>query len=147
MHEMGVNSIRTSHNPPAPELLDICDEMGILVMDEFFDEWRIGKVENGYSKSFDEHAEKDAVAIIRRDINHPSVFIWSIGNEIEEQKTEDGAMTARWLTDICHREDRTRPTTAGLNTHPQAEENGFFDAVDLVGLNYKPHLYELHHTK
>ena len=147
MHEMGVNSIRTSHNPPAPELLDLCDEMGILVMDEFFDEWRIPKIGNGYAKSFDEHAESDAVAIIRRDINHPSVFMWSIGNEIEEQKHADGAKTAKWLTDICHREDRTRPTTAGLNANVQAEENGFFDAIDLVGLNYKPHFYKKYHEK
>ena len=147
MHEMGVNSIRTSHNPPAPELLDLCDEMGILVMDEFFDEWRIPKIGGGYAKNFDEHAESDVVAIIRRDINHPSVFMWSIGNEIEEQKQADGAKTARWLTDICHREDRTRPTTAGLNSNIQAEENGFFDAVDLVGLNYKPHLYKKYHEK
>ena len=147
MHGMGVNSIRTSHNPPAPELLDICDEMGILVMDEMFDEWRIPKVENGYAQYFDEHAESDAVAIIRRDINHPSVFMWSIGNEVEEQRVEDGARTAQFLTDICHREDRTRPTTTGLNIIPAAENNGFFDAVDLVGLNYKPHYYQKYHEK
>ena len=147
MHEMGVNSIRTSHNPPAPELLDICDEMGILVMDEFFDEWRIGKVGSGYAKHFDEHAESDAVAIIRRDLNHPSVFMWSIGNEIEEQKLPEGAKIAKRLTDICHREDRTRPTTAGLNANIQAEENGFFDAIDLIGLNYKPHFYKKYHEK
>ena len=147
MHEMGVNSIRTSHNPPAPELLDICDEMGILVMDEFFDEWRLGKVGFGYAQNFDKHAESDAVAIIRRDVNHPSVFMWSIGNEIEEQKQADGGKTAKWLTDICHREDRTRPTTAGLNANAQAEENGFFDAIDLIGLNYKPHFYKQYHEK
>ena len=147
MHEMGVNSIRTSHNPPAPELLDICDEMGILVMDEFFDEWRMAKVGNGYAQSFDEHAESDAVAVIRRDINHPSVFIWSIGNEIGEQKEADGGRMAKWLSDICHREDRTRPTTAGLNANVQAEENGFFDAIDLIGLNYKPHFYKEYHEK
>ena len=147
MHEMGVNSIRTSHNPPAPELLDICDEMGILVMDELFDEWRIPKVENGYAQYFEKHSESDAVAIIRRDINHPSVFIWSIGNEVEEQKYSDGALVAQRLTDICHREDRTRPTTSGFNFYPQAEENGLYDTVDLVGLNYKPHLYKKLHEK
>ena len=147
MHDMGVNSIRTSHNPPAPELLDLCDEMGILVMDEMFDEWRLPKIENGYAQYFEEHAESDAVAVIRRDINHPSVFIWSIGNEVEEQKHSDGAQVAQWLTDICHREDRTRPTTGGFNFYPHAEENGFFDAVDLVGLNYKPHLYKKLHEK
>lgn len=147
MHGMGVNSIRTSHNPPAPELLDICDELGILVMDELFDEWKTAKITSGYAQYFNEHAESDAVAIIRRDINHPSVFIWSIGNEVEEQKHSDGAKIAQWLTDICHREDRTRPTTSGFNFYPQAEENGLFNAVDLVGLNYKPHLYEKLHKK
>lgn len=147
MHCMGANSIRTSHNPPTPELLDLCDEMGILVMDELFDEWKLPKVENGYAQYFEEHAESDAVAIIRRDINHPSVFIWSIGNEVEEQKTEDGAKIARFLNGICHREDRTRPTTAAYNTYPQAEENGFYNEVDLVGLNYKPHLYKMLHEK
>ncbi|MBQ7293362.1 MAG: beta-galactosidase, partial [Clostridia bacterium] len=139
MHEMGVNSIRTSHNPPAPELLDICDEMGILVMDELFDEWKLPKIENGYAQYFEKHSESDAVAIIRRDINHPSVFIWSIGNEVEEQKYSDGAQVAQRLTDICHREDRTRPTTSGFNFYPQAEENGLYDPVDRVGRNYKPH--------
>jgi len=147
MHEMGVNSIRTSHNPPAPELLDICDEMGILVMDELFDEWKLPKIENGYAQYFEEHSESDAVAIIRRDINHPSVFMWSIGNEVEEQKYSDGALVAQRLTDICHREDRTRPTTSGFNFYPQAEENGLYDTVDLVGLNYKPHLYKKLHEK
>ena len=73
--------------------------------------------------------------------------MWSIGNEIEEQKHADGAKTAKWLTDICHREDRTRPTTAGLNANVQAEENGFFDAIDLIGLNYKPHFYKEYHEK
>jgi len=147
MHDMGVNSIRTSHNPPAPELLDLCDEMGILVMDELFDEWKTPKITNGYAQYFEDHAESDAVAVIRRDINHPSVFIWSIGNEVEEQKHSDGAEIAQWLTDICHREDRTRPTTSGFNFYPQAENNGLFDAVDLVGLNYKPHLYKTLHEK
>lgn len=147
MQGMGVNSIRTSHNPPAPELLDFCDEMGILVIDEFFDEWKIPKIECGYAQYFDGHAESDAVAVIRRDINHPSVFMWSIGNEVEEQKSPDGANVAQFLTDICHREDRTRPTTAGFNVYPQAENNGLYDAVDLVGLNYKPHLYKKLHEE
>ena len=147
MREMGVNSIRTSHNPPSPELLDICDEMGLLVMDEFFDEWKIAKVKNGYAQYFDEHAEADVVSVIRRDINHPSVFMWSIGNEIPEQRRENGAEVAHFLTDICHREDPTRPTTAALNTDLDAEKYGFFDAIDLVGLNYKPNHYKNFHEK
>ncbi len=145
--DMGVNALRTTHNPPAPELLDLCDEMGILVIDELFDEWRLPKVANGYAQYFDEHAENDAIAVIRRDINHPSVFLWSIGNEVPEQCREDGAETAKMLSDICHREDPTRSTTIGLNHAMEAEKNGIFDAVDVIGLNYKPYLYKSFHQK
>lgn len=144
---MGVNAIRTSHNPPAPELLDLCDEMGLLVIDEMFDEWRVPKVENGYFQYFDKHAETDATAVIHRDMNHPSVFAWSIGNEVPEQKLEGGAEVAKMLSDICHREDPTRPTTIGIDQPAAAEEHGFFDAVDLIGLNYKPYLYKQFHEK
>ncbi len=145
--DMGVNAIRTSHNPPAPELLELCDRMGFAVIDEMFDEWRLPKVENGYAKYFDDHAEEDAAAIIHRDINHPSVILWSIGNEIIEQRREDGAEVARFLCDVCHREDPTRLTTIGLDAPLPAEENGFFDAVDVIGLNYKPFLYKQLHEK
>lgn len=144
---MGVNAIRTSHNPPSPELLALCDEMGFLVIDELFDEWRIPKVKNGYSQYFDEHAESDAAAVIHRDINHPSVFAWSIGNEVPEQKSKDGAETAKMLAHICHREDPSRPTTIGIDSPAAAEEGGFFDTVDLIGLNYKPYLYKSLHEK
>lgn len=147
LSDMGVNAIRTSHNPPAPELLDLCDEMGFLVIDELFDEWRIPKVENGYARYFDEHAENDAASIIHRDINHPSVFLWSIGNEVPEQREENGAEVARMLTDLCHREDPTRLTTIGLDACDAAEQNGFFDAVDTLGLNYKPFRYKSYHRK
>ena len=145
--DMGVNAIRTAHNPPSPELLGLCDEMGFLVIDELFDEWRIPKVENGYARYFDECAETDAAAIIRRDINHPSVFAWSIGNEVAEQTREDGAAIAKMLSDLCHREDPARPTTMGFDRDMAAERNGFFDAVALIGLNYKPHHYKSFHKK
>ncbi|MFW6006693.1 MAG: glycoside hydrolase family 2 TIM barrel-domain containing protein, partial [Halanaerobiales bacterium] len=132
---MGCNAIRTSHNPPAPELLDLCDEMGFLVIDEAFDEWEDGKVENGYHKYFEEWAEKDLKSMIRRDRNHPSVIMWSIGNEIREQGREDGAEVAQFLTDICHEEDSTRPVTAGFN-HPEAAiDNGLAEVVDIPGWN------------
>ncbi len=147
MREMGANAIRTSHNPPAPELLELCDKMGLLVIDEFFDEWKIPKVKNGYASYFEAHAEEDVVSVIHRDMNHPCVFLWSIGNEIEEQRRADGAQVAKFLSDICHREDPTRLVTAGLSYDMQAEENGFFDAIDVIGLNYKPHHYELFHKK
>ena len=108
LQEMGCNAIRTSHNPPAPELLDLCDEMGFLVMDEAFDEWKYGKCKNGYNTLFEEWAEKDLRAFIRRDRNHPSVIMWSIGNEIREQGKPDGAKICQFLTDICHEEDPTK---------------------------------------
>lgn len=147
MQEMGVNAVRTSHNPPAPELLDLCDEMGILVIDEFYDEWRSPKVANGYAQYFDEHAEQDTAAIIHRDINHPSIIMWSIGNEMVELKDPDGWKLAKMLSDICHQEDPTRPTTAGMNNPLGAEANGFFDNLDIIGLNYCPHRYKVFHEK
>lgn len=145
MKEMGCNAIRTSHNPPAPELLDLCDRMGFLVMDESFDEWRMPKNKNGYSQFFDEWAEKDLTDMIHRDRNHPSIIIWSIGNEIREQGSPKGAEVARFLADICRREDPGRPVTAGLNNYANALKNGFGDIVDLVGFNYKPFAYAKEH--
>ena len=147
LRDMGCNAIRTSHNPPAPELLDLCDEMGFLVIDEAFDEWKVAKVDNGYHILFDEWAEKDLVAMIRRDRNHPCVIMWSIGNEIGEQGREDGAAVARFLTDICHREDPTRPVTAGFNNPDGAIKNGLADVVDIPGWNYKPFKYREYHEQ
>jgi len=138
LKEMGCNAIRTSHNPPSPELLDLCDAMGFLVIDEAFDEWKIGKNKNGYNTLFDQWAEKDMVAMIHRDRNHPSVIVWSIGNEIMEQfqKGSGGAAIAKFLVSICKREDPTRPTTAGFNYTPGAISEGIADEVDLFGINY-----------
>lgn len=145
MKEMGCNAIRTSHNPPAPELLDLCDKMGFLVMDECFDEWKIAKNRNGYAGLFDEWAEKDLTDMLMRDRNHPSVIIWSIGNEIKEQRVPGGVETARFLTGICHRVDPTRPVSAGLNSYADAIRNGFGEVLDIVGFNYKPFAYgEMH---
>jgi len=142
MKSMGVNAIRTSHNPPSPEQLEICDRMGILVQVEAFDEWKLPKVENGYHKYWDQWHETDLRDMIRRDRNHPSVVMWSIGNEIREQgQKEGGAMAAR-LTAICHEEDPTRPVTAGFNQYPACVHNGLADAIDLVGFNYKPTQYD-----
>ena len=143
--DMGCNAIRTSHNPPAPELLDLCDSMGFLVIDEAFDEWQMAKVDNGYHILFDQWAERDLRAMIRRDRNHPCVIMWSIGNEIGEQSSENGAEVARFLTAICHDEDPTRPVTAGFNNSEGAIRNGLAAAVDIPGWNYKPHLYEQVH--
>ena len=147
LKDMGCNAIRTSHNMPAPELLELCDKMGFLVMDECFDEWKIAKNENGYSNYFDEWAEKDVVSMIHRDRNHPSVVMWSIGNEIREQSDPKGGEVAKFLYDIFKREDPTRPVTAGLNDHYNALKNGFLEALDIVGLNYKPFAYKDIHIK
>lgn len=142
MQSMGVNALRTSHNPPSPEVLDVCDRLGIVVLDEAFDEWGIGKVPNGYSKVFDKWHERDLRDMIRRDRNHPSVIMWSIGNEILEQREKEGYKVAQMLSDICHDEDPTRPTTAGFNYWPGPYKNGMAAAVDIVGINYKPWQYD-----
>jgi len=138
LKHMGCNAIRTSHNPPDPQLLDLCDQMGFLVMDEAFDEWKIQKVKNGYHLLFDDWAEKDLRAMIKRDRNHPSVVLWSIGNEVPEQKSETGAQTAKYLVDIAHNEDPTRLTTSAFNSIANAVKNGLAAAVDVVGFNYWP---------
>lgn len=138
LKEMGCNAIRTSHNPPSPEQLELCDKMGFLVMVESFDEWREGKKKNGYNTLFDEWAEKDLVALIHRDRNHPSAIMWSIGNEVRELHATDssGRDIARFLVDICHREDPTRPTVSGNNSAVGAINSGIADEVDIFGINY-----------
>ncbi|WP_010135340.1 beta-galactosidase GalB [Ochrovirga pacifica] len=141
MKSMGVNALRTSHNPPSPEILQICDELGIVVIVEAFDEWRLGKVENGYHQYFDKWHEKDLRDMIKRDRNHPSVIMWSIGNEILEQSKKDGWKTAKLLNDICHDEDPTRPTTVGFNYFPAPFKNNLYKYVDIVGMNYWPEEY------
>jgi beta-galactosidase len=147
LQSMGCNSIRTSHNPPAPEMLELADEMGFLVMDEAFDEWKHPKCENGYNTLWDEWAERDMVALIHRDRNHPSVIMWSIGNEVQEQGIEGGEKYCQMLVDICRREDPSRPTTAAFNQWENAIRNGFADIVDVPGWNYQPRHYNYIHQK
>jgi beta-galactosidase len=142
---MGANAIRTAHNPPAPEFLDLCDRLGFLVMDEAFDEWTIGKVPEGYHRYFEEWFERDVVDFVRRDRNHPSVVLWSAGNEIGEQSTPDGVGVLRRLVDIFHREDPTRPVTTGndqiaADGHPATL--AFLSAEDVVGYNYVDRWHE-----
>ncbi len=141
MQAMGVNAIRTSHNPPAPELLDACDRMGLLVMDEAFDMWKAPKVRNDYSRHFDQWSEVDLRDLLRRDRNHPSVIMWSIGNEVQEQTRPEGGTLARRLANIVRQEDPTRPITSAMNNPDRAMKNGMAEALDIVGFNYKPHLY------
>lgn len=145
LSEMGCNAIRTAHNPPAPELLNIADEMGFYVIVEQFDQWRYNKTANGYGMYFDKWAEYDFTSTLRRDRNHPSVIMWSIGNEIFDQMQNDGGQSARFLTSIAHREDPSRMVTAGFHRDDDARKNGLTDAVDVVGWNYRPFRYKLYH--
>jgi len=147
LKEMGCNAIRTSHNPPASELLELTDIMGFLVFNEAFDEWKIGKCTNGYNTLWDKWAEKDLVAFIHRDRNHPSVIAWSIGNEIKEQKQEDGASYCKFLVDICHHEDPTRPVTGGFQNREESIKNGMASVLDVVGWNYHPLQYQNIHKR
>lgn len=140
LQSFGTNAIRTSHNPPAPELLDLCDRMGILVQVESFDTWASGKIRDDYSRLFPDWAEKDLRAMVRRDRNHPSVIQWSIGNEVREQSDPGGWKTAAHLAAIVRSEDRTRPVCAGFNAI-QSAYNGMMSAIDIVGYNYKPQEY------
>ena len=142
LKDMGCDAIRTSHNMPAPELVQLCDEMGFMMMVESFDEWKAPKVKNGYSHLFDAWAEKDMVNMIHRDRNHPSVIMWSIGNEVPDQSSKEGNKILKYLQDICHREDPTRPVTAGMDRIQQALDNNFAALLDIAGFNYKPAQYE-----
>ncbi|HEX6624799.1 MAG TPA: glycoside hydrolase family 2 TIM barrel-domain containing protein, partial [Pyrinomonadaceae bacterium] len=140
LKEMGVNAVRTSHNPPAPELLELADRMGIVIMDEAFDAWRRAKKKNDYHLLFDDWHEKDLRALVRRDRNHPSVVMWSTGNEISEQGSAEGHKLSAALAALVREEDATRPVTAGAN-HLNAGYNGFQQTVDVFGYNYKPQEY------
>ncbi len=133
LKEMGCNSLRTSHNPPAPELLELADQMGFLVWDEAFDCWKHGKREWDYNKLYDEWHEKDLQAMVHRDRNHPSVFIWSIGNEVMDQR--DVEMT-KHLADIVRKEDPTRPVSNGYNDPDGGRESSAVVALDIMGINY-----------
>jgi beta-galactosidase len=142
LKDMGCNAIRTSHNMPAPELVELCDEMGFMVMVEAFDEWKQPKSKNGYNIYFDEWAEKDIVNMVWHYRNNPSVVMWSIGNEVPDQATHEGMKLARFLQDICHREDPTRKVTMGIDRAQVAFDNHFASTMDVVGLNYRLQFYQ-----
>lgn len=141
LKDMGCNAIRTSHNMPAPELVQACDEMGIMLMAESFDEWNKPKCANGYNLLFDEWAERDLVNLERHYRNNPSVVFWCIGNEVPNQSDKEGYLIAKRLQDICHREDPTRPVTQGMDNPDAVVANGFAAVMDVAGFNYRPHLY------
>ena len=139
LKDMGCNAIRLSHNPPAPELLDLLDRMGFLVMDESFDEWKSPKVRQGYAGYFDEWSQRDLNDMLHRDRNHPSIVIWSVGNEIPEQTHTNGADILRPLVETCHREDPTRPVTSACDnvyTDKASATPEFLNLLDIVGYNY-----------
>ncbi len=138
LKEMGVNAIRTAHNPPSLEMLELCDEMGFIVQDEAFDVWKKKKVSNDYNKYWDEWHQRDLEDLIKRDRNHPSVMMWSIGNEIREQFDSTGIAITNELTQIVKSLDKTRPVTSAL-TENEPEKNFIYQsgALDLLGFNYK----------
>ena len=142
LKEMGCDAVRTSHNMPAPELVELCDEMGFMMMLEPFDEWDIAKCDNGYHRFFNEWAEKDMVNMLRQYRNNPCVVMWSIGNEVPTQWSPEGYKVAKFLQDICHREDPTRPVTCGMDQVKSVLANGFAAMLDIPGLNYRTHLYD-----
>lgn len=143
LKDMGANAIRTSHNMPSPELVKACDEMGMMLMAESFDEWKSPKMKNGYNKLFDEWAEKDLVNLIHQYRNNPSVVMWCIGNEVPDQHNGDqGPKLAKWLQEICKREDPTRFVTQGMDAPDAVINNNMAATMDVVGLNYRPQKYQ-----
>lgn len=142
LKDMGADAIRTSHNMPAPELVELCDEMGFMMMIEPFDDWGFRpKCKNGYGSIFNEWAERDMVNMLRHYRNNPSVVMWSIGNEVPSQSSEDGVRDLLFLQDIVHREDPTRPVTCGMDQFDAVVKNGFAAALDIPGFNYKVNRY------
>lgn len=148
LKDMGCDAIRTSHNMPAEELIELCDEMGFMVMCENFDEWDIAKCENGYHRWFNEDsgdgriwAERDMMNMLHHFRNNASVVMWSIGNEVPSQWKEEGVKVAAWLQDLCHQEDPTRPVTCGMDQYNSVVLNGFAEQLDIVGFNYKVDRY------
>jgi beta-galactosidase len=143
LKEMGCNAIRTAHNPPAPELLDLCDKMGFLVMDEAYDVWRKKKMKYDYHKEWDAWYKKDLQDLVLRDRNHPCIIIWSIGNEIREQFDSTGIPITKDLVEIVKSLDTTRPVTCAL-TENIPEKNFIYQSgvLDILGFNYKIDAYK-----
>ena len=142
MKDMGCNAIRTSHNMPAPELVEACDEMGMMLMLESFDEWMTAKVKNGYHRHFEEWVERDMINLLHHYRNNPSVVMWCIGNEVPDQGDKIwGPKLSRMLQDICHREDPTRPVTNGMDQPDNVVYNNMAAVMDVAGFNYRPFRY------
>lgn len=142
MKDMGANAIRTSHNMPAPELVELCDELGMMLMVEPFDDWSFRpKSPNGYGAFFNEWATKDVTNMVKHFRNNPSVVMWSIGNEVPSQWGPDGVAELTMLQDLVKELDATRPVTCGMDQIGSVLDNGFAASLDIPGFNYKPQYY------
>ena len=142
----GFNAIRCAHNPPSPAFLEACDRLGMLVIDEAFDVWREGKIPYDYHRHFDDWWQRDLDSMLLRDRNHPSIILWSIGNELCERGLPEGAALAKTLSARVRKIDPTRPITAGINSVPEwRDTDGLFDYLDVCGYNYRLEAYEPDH--
>ena len=142
MKEMGCDAIRTAHNMPSQMQMDICDSLGMMVMAESFDMWNYPKCKNGYARFFNEWSDRDIENLVLANRNHPSIIMWSIGNEIPEQWDTKAIPTLKRLQDICHKYDPSRPVTQGLDRVDNALKSGFAQAMDVPGFNYRLHKYQ-----
>ncbi|MDD6111551.1 MAG: DUF4982 domain-containing protein [Prevotellaceae bacterium] len=142
MKAMGCDAIRTAHNMPSTMQMEICDSLGMMVMAESFDMWIYPKCKNGYAKFFKEWSDRDIENLVLHHRNHPSIIMWSIGNEIPEQWSEEGVKISRHLQDICHRLDPSRTVTQGMDRAEAALKSGFAQVMDVPGFNYRVHKYE-----
>ena len=142
MKEMGCDAIRTSHNMPSTLQMELCDSLGMMVMAESFDMWIYPKCKNGYARFFKDWADRDITNLILNHRNHPSIVMWSIGNEIPEQWSEEGRNMSKHLQDLCHQLDPTRPVTQGMDRPDAALKSGFAQVMDVPGFNYRVHKYE-----
>ena len=141
MKEMGCDAIRTAHNMPSTMQMEICDSLGMMVMAESFDMWIYPKCKNGYAKFFKEWSDRDITNLVKHHRNHPSIIMWSIGNEIPEQWSKEGMEIAKHLQDICHQYDPSRPVTQGMDRAEAALKSGFAQVMDVPGFNYRVHKY------
>ena len=142
LKEMGCDAIRTAHNMPSQWQMEICDSLGMMVMAESFDMWIYAKCKNGYARFFREWADRDITNLVKANRNHPSIVMWSIGNEIPEQGSEEGRIIATRLQGLCHSLDPTRPVTQGMDRVDNAMASGFAQAMEVPGLNYRLHRYQ-----
>ena len=141
MKDMGCDAIRTAHNMPSTLQMQLCDSLGMMVMAESFDMWIYPKCKNGYATFFKEWADKDITNLVKHHRNHPSIIMWSIGNEIPEQWSEEGVQISRRLQTLCHTLDPSRPVTQGMDRAEEALKSGFAQVMDVPGFNYRVHKY------